>query len=289
MNPQQLVSFETGANKIFLFDEVYTFAAAREQAEKKKLAAFGMLARVNMFNRPKEETVLLAREERRLEPFWHVAATRSVDYTCQVTYPVPVHNPHAQSLFVDGKAYDVTRQGDKARIDLQVLEGCHRKIRYESLLDGLRRDIKPAVLQRYIDKRKYAEFESLDRPEIVKPLLPLAAAIQTAGAKLNGEAVNAFEIASDQVKFEKTHLYLRPVYAFEFVWSTADKRGVIEVDGLTGEVVEDGQWFKDKLERLMTRDTLFDIGADMAGSFVPGGSVAVKVIEKLTAPVKRIE
>ncbi len=47
--------------------------------------------------------------------------------------------------------------------------------------------------------------------------------------------------------------------------------------------------YKDKLERLMTRDTLFDIGADMAGSFVPGGSVAVKVIEKLTAPVKRIE
>ena len=265
MTPQQTATFDAGANKIFVFDEVYPFRAAQEQAERKKLGAFGMLVKWNPLHRPKEETVLLARQELRLEPFWHLEALRSVDYTCQVTYPLPVHNPHAQSLQIESQSYEVARHGDKPRIDLAVKENCHRKIRFATHVDGLKREIKPTVFQGYINRYKFTEAETVDRPEVVKPLLPLAAAIQTANARLNGEAINAFEIQSDAVVFEKMHLYLRPVFAFEFVWSSADKRGVIEVDGLTGEVIENGQWFKDKLGQLITRDAMFDIGAEFAG------------------------
>ncbi|HOI67894.1 MAG TPA: hypothetical protein PLD03_14985, partial [Thiomonas arsenitoxydans] len=81
---------------------------------------------------------------------------------------------------------------------------------------------------------------------------------------------------------ERLHLYWRPVFAFEFIWSTADKRGVIEVNGLTGEVSENGQWFKDKLSKVMTREMLLDAGCELAGAVVPGGGIAVKIIGKLT-------
>ena len=55
------------------------------------------MARYNPLKRPKDDTVLLVHNELRYEPFWHITAQRLLDYSCQVTYtvpvPVPVHNP----------------------------------------------------------------------------------------------------------------------------------------------------------------------------------------------------
>ena len=282
MDHQQIVSQTSDASKIFIFDEVYPLRAAQEQAEKKKLSAFGMMAKFNPLNRPKEDTVLLSRQELRLEPFWHVVAKRAVDYSCQLTYQVPVHNPYAQSLQLDDKVFEVSRQKDKARIEFVAIEHCHRKIQFDRLMDGMQREIKPTAFELYISKYKYSEVDQIDRPELLKPLVSMAAAKQIATASLNSEAVNAYEIVGDNIEFERTYLYVRPVFAFEFRWTSADKVGVIEVDGLTGEVVENGRWFKDKVDRILTRDMLVDIGADVAGTFVPGGSVAVKLFAKMT-------
>ena len=282
MDQQEIVSQAANASKLFIFDEVYPFRAAQEQAEKKKLSAFGLFAKFNPLNRPKDDTVQLTRQESRLEPFWHIVAKRSVDYTCQLTYQVPVHNPHAQSLQIEGHVMEVARQKDKARIEFIALERCHRKIQFDRLVDAMQRDIKPAVLEYYINKYKYTEFEQVDRPEVLKPLLSMAGAKQMASASLTGEAVNAFEIQADEIEFERTFMYLRPVFAFEFKWASADKVGVIEVDGLTGEVIENGHWFKDKVNKIITRDSLFDLGAEVAGSLIPGGGAAIKLIARIT-------
>jgi hypothetical protein len=276
------IEIAQGAYRVFVFDEVYPLRAAQEQAEKKKLGAFGMLARLNPLNRPREETVMLAKEVLRYEPFWHVVAQRAVDYACELVYPVAVHNPYAKAITILEQDYEVTRQGEKARIDLHVQEKCHRKLDFESHVDGLSRDIKPSMLDAYIRKYKFQEVDAVDKPEALTPLVPLAAVAQMAQAKLTGEAMNAHAIFSERLAFEKLHLYFRPVFAFEFVWSSADRRGVIEVDGLTGETVENGQWFKDRLDRVMTREMLFELGAEVAGGVVPGGGLAVKAIAKMT-------
>ena len=279
-----MTSTAVNASKIFVFDEVYPFRAAQEQAEKKKLSAFGMFAKFNPLNRPKDDTVQMSRQELRLEPFWHIVAKRSVDYTCQLTYQVPVHNQYAQALHIEDKVFEVARQKDKARIEFVALEHCHRKIEFNRLIDGMQRDIKSSVLDTYISKYKYTEVEELDRPEVLKPLLSLAGAKQVASANLTGEAINAFEIQTDSIEFERSYMYLRPVFAFEFKWTSADKVGVIEVDGLTGEVIENGHWFKDKVNKIITRETLLDLGAEVAGSLIPGGGVAVKLIGKMSEP-----
>ena len=285
MTHQLTVSHTDSTNKIFVFDEVYPFRAAQEQAEKKKLNAFGMLAKLNPLNRPKENTVQLVRQELRLEPFWHVKATRSVDYTCQLTYQVPVHNLDTQTLHIEGSVFDVARQKDKARIEFVARETCHRKLGFDRLMDGMQRDsVKADALGAFINKYKYTEVDVLERPEVLKPKLALVGAIQVASAALTGEAINAFEVQADQIEFERTYMYLRPVFAFEFKWSSADKVGVIEVDGLTGEVIENGSWFKDKIKEIITRETLLELGGEVASSFVPGGGVAVKIIGKITAP-----
>lgn len=283
MDQQALEINAPSASKIFMFDEVYPFRAAQEQAEKKKMNAFGLFAKFNPLNRPREETVQLTRQELRLEPFWHIVAKRSVDYTCQLTYQVPVHNPYAQSLAIEGKVFEVARQKDKARIEFVAVEYCHRKIHFDRLIDGMQREIKPAVLESYINKYKFAEVEQVQRPdEVLRPLISMVAARQMAHSSLTAEAVNAYEIQADHTEFERTHMYLRPVYAFEFKWGSADKVGVIEVDGLTGEVIENGRWFKDKINQILTRDMLLGLGAEVAGGLIPGGGTAVRLIGKMT-------
>jgi hypothetical protein len=207
MDQQQMVSHSASASKIFIFDEVYPLRAAQEQAEKKKLNAFGMMAKFNPINRPKDDTVQLSRQELRLEPFWHVVAKRSVDYTCQLTYQVPVHNPYAQSLQLDDQNFEVARQKDKARIEFIAVEHCHRNIPFDHLLDGMQREIKRAVFESYINKYKYTEAEQVDRPELLKPLVSMASAKQIAMASLNSEAVNASDIQLDSIEFERTYMY----------------------------------------------------------------------------------
>ena len=237
-----------------------------------------MLAKLNPINRPKDETVKLSRQELRYEPFWHISALRAIDYTCQLIYQVPVHNLYAQSLKIQELSFDVTRQREKARVEFTVTEKCHRKIPFSAYIDGLKREIKSDTLEGYIRKYKYTETDQLELPDLVKPILTLAGAAQIAIAQVSREAINATDISVDQIDFDKAHLYIRPVYAFEFRWSSTDKIGVIEVDGLTGEVIENGKWFIEKIGQRFTRDRLLDLGAEAINLAVPGGGLVLKAV-----------
>jgi hypothetical protein len=88
--------------------------------------------------------------------------------------------------------------------------------------------------------------------------------------------VQADSITEESMTFEQIDLYFRPWWAFEFHWKVKDKRGVVELDAVTGEL-RNSQALMAKLSRTVTRDSLFDIGADTVGLLVPGGSIAVKV------------
>lgn len=279
---QNEVRIDPSAARILLFEEVYPARAAQEQAEKSKLNAFGALARLNPLNRPKPETVLLSKWELRYEPFWHVQARREVDFTRNATYLLPVTQPHARTLRIAGQEHPVAApKGGKPHVELAVCEGCQRRIDATVHQDGMKREIRPAVLQRYIDKYRATGLERFEREGALEPLLSSPAAIQIALSRLASEAIDATQIQQDVVTVEALHLYYRPVFAFEYAWNPAGKMGVVEVDGLTGEVVESGQWFRDKLGGMMTRDLLVDIGADVASMAIPGGSIAVKVINRL--------
>jgi len=83
---------------------------------------------------------------------------------------------------------------------------------------------------------------------------------------------------------EKSYLYYRPLFAFESAWTPEDTMDMIKVDGLTGEVVENGQRFKDKVGAIATEDMLLETGAKIAGALVPSDSLAVKVIEAIASP-----
>jgi hypothetical protein len=88
--------------------------------------------------------------------------------------------------------------------------------------------------------------------------------------------VHADKIHEETIALEVTDLYYRPVQAFEFTWQGKDKTGVIEIDTVTGQV-RTGRPLIGQFKGIISRDLLFDIGADTVSMFVPGGGIAVKL------------
>ncbi len=271
---------DSSVYRILYFEEVYPVRAAEEQAEKSKLAAFGTLARLNPLNRPRPETVKLSKWELRYEPFWHLVAQRQVDYLHEAVYALPITNPHARRVEIAGTAFEIIPSNGKPRVDVQLHEYCHRKIDAVVHQDGLKRGLKPAKLQGYIDRFKAVERIQLDMAGTIAPQLPFTAAVQLVMAKLAAEPIDAHAIQQDCTEFTTAHLYFRPVFAFEYSWN--NKLGVIEIDGLSGEVIENGEWFRDKVEIMMSREMLFELGAEVASAVVPGSGYAVKLLNKVT-------
>jgi len=275
------VNPDSSVYRILYFEEVYPSRAAEEQAEKSKLAAFGTLARLNPLNRPKADTVRLSKWELRYEPFWHLVARREIDYLHEAVYPLQITNPYARKVEITGTVFEILpNSGSKPRIDVQLQESCHRKIDAVIHQDGLKRGIKPAKLQSYIERYKAVERDQLNVEGTLPPQLSFNAAVQIVKAKLAAEPIDAHSIQGDAIEFSTAHLYFRPVFAFEYGWN--NKLGVIEIDGLTGEVIENGEWFREKVDIMMSREMMFELGAEVASAVIPGSGYAVKLLNKVT-------
>lgn len=88
--------------------------------------------------------------------------------------------------------------------------------------------------------------------------------------------LQADSVSEERIVLDHADLYYRPVRAYEFHWVSRDRRGVVEIDAITGQV-NIGKSLVAGLSKMLTRDALFDVGADTAGMLIPGGSIAVKV------------
>jgi hypothetical protein len=72
-------------------------------------------------------------------------------------------------------------------------------------------------------------------------------------------------------------LYFRPVYAFEYIWDTKGKTAVAEFDGLTGDMTTGGVTLRQQVEKVITRDLIFDVGMQTVNLLIPGSGIAVRV------------
>ena len=280
------------AKKVYIFEPVYDISAATEQANKKKLDAFGMMAKFNILNKPKDEAVHAARSELRYEPFWFIDSNRKVDYKLLLERKLDVDDEYATSILIDGKNYEIFEDSKKSFVSndkrystLNVQYNCNREIKYKTYIDGLGRNIKSENYEKLFKNSnyKFKEVEDLTNIDnIINPTFSFSSAIEEMKNSLLREKIISHEILTDDAIVDKIYLYFRPVYAFEFIWSNENKVGIIEIDGLNGEISEKGVWLKDRVSKVMTRDMFFDIGGEIANGMVPGGGVVVKMIDRMT-------
>ena len=280
------------AKKVYIFEPVYDISAATEQANKKKLDAFGMMAKFNILNKPKDEAVHAARSELRYEPFWFIDSNRKVDYKLLLERKLEVDYEYANSILIDGKTYEIFEDSKKSFVSndkrystLNVQYNCNREIKYKTYIDGLGRNIKSENYEKLFKNSnyKFKEVEDLTNIDnIINPTFSFSSAIEEMKNSLLREKIISHEILTDDAIVDKIYLYFRPVYAFEFIWSNENKVGIIEIDGLNGEISEKGVWLKDRVSKVMTRDMFFDIGGEIANGMVPGSGVVVKMIDRMT-------
>ena len=280
------------AKKVYIFEPVYDISAATEQANKKKLDAFGMMAKFNILNKPKDEAVHAARSELRYEPFWFIDSNRIVDYKLLLERKLEVDDEYANSILIDDKTYEIFEDSKKSFVSnekrystLNVQYNCNREIKYKTYIDGLGRNIKSENYEKLFKNSnyKFKEVEDLTNIDnIINPTFSFSSAIEEMKNSLLREKIISHEILTDDAIVDKIYLYFRPVYAFEFIWSNENKVGIIEIDGLNGEISEKGVWLKDRVSKVMTRDMFFDIGGEIANGMVPGSGVVVKMIDRMT-------
>ncbi|MGN6313131.1 MAG: hypothetical protein ACTHMO_05140 [Rhodanobacteraceae bacterium] len=262
--------------KICVFDDVYNDVSARAQAEHEKAGAFGMLARMKLWDRPKDADITLASTEKRYEPFWLAKAARRTVYKRKATYKLRIENPHATSVELLGQKLPLDARRE---LQLPALEDCERVSALSEYFDGLHRQTSEKTLADFAGNYSFREVSGSSEPNFIAPTVTAASVLQQVKARLSSP-VEADQIDSDELDLQALNLLYRPVYAFQFAWK--DKLGVIEIDGLSGRVNKEGSMLGNAVRKLGSRDALFDLGADFAGMVLPGGTIMVKLIDKLS-------
>ena len=248
-------------------------------AEERKTGALGT-GLGGLLSRPKAEDVKLGTVQRRVEPFWHISATAHYVYDRTRTYTVPASATDVRSVTLLGSDFGVAGggKGQPATFGLEVLEHCTEDFREEVWVDGAAGSpVAGAAALMAGPHHDVPDPAALaaDDTMVVPPEQRASAIVRQLLAKLL-RPLQADVVFEERLAVEHLELVYRPIVAFEFVLPAKDRRGVVEVDALTG-AVSTATSLKLQIGRRVSRDALFDIGADTVGLLVPGGSIAVKL------------
>jgi hypothetical protein len=270
------VEIQLGDERLFQLTERLSGDEIQQRAMDKRASAFGG-GIGSLLSRPKAEEVTYVSRQRRLLPFWHVAASSHYVYERTRDYTVPAASPEVTAVTVHGQRHEMDqRLGNQPAFLLPLLEHCQSDFRSESFIDGLTGSPVadgPALITG--PKSEIGDVQTLEADEtIVLPPEQRASFVVRKTLADVMKPVQADRILEETIALQTADLYYQPLWAFEFAWR--DKSGVIEVDSITGET-RSGKGMLTNVKGMLNRDVLFDIGADTVGLFVPGGSIAVKL------------
>ena len=263
--------------KIFVLEETLSADEIRQKAMDRRSSAF-VSGLGSLLSRPKPDDIVLLATQRRLEPFWHVACRARFVYDRSRDYSVPASSAEVKAVTVNGTTYDVSDAARPRAFSFSTVEHCKEETFVEEYTDGVSgaRVVDGSTVAGR-SKREVSELAGLeaDQTIVVPPEQRAAYVVREALAKLM-RPVQADSVEEESFTLEHTDLYYRPIRAFEFHWKPKDKRGIVEIDCVTGETRQ-GKSLMTEFSKMVTRDSLFDIGADTISMLVPGGGIAVKV------------
>lgn len=262
---------------IFVLDDRLTPDDIRQRAMDRRTGAFGG-GLGSLLQRPKADDIELVNSQRQLEPFWHVGGRALYLYDRVRDYTVPASGTEVHEISVHGEIHPVKAAAGRSVFVLPTTEHCRDEFREEIYVDGVSgtpvtdaTTILGGPRQEVTDLGKAAENNTI----VVPPTQHASSLVRQLLASML-KPVQADTIIEESITLDHIDLYYRPWWAFEFHWQPKDKRGVVEIDAVTGQMRQ-GQALMAKVQRVVNRDVLFDIGADTVGLLVPGGSIAVKV------------
>lgn len=259
----------------------FSVDVARDRVEQKKLnLVAGTLG--SLFSRAKPEELQLATVENRVEPFWLLEASSRTLYDRARTYTVPASGAEVKSVTVVGQDFPTVPQPKSGyAFTLTGIEHCLQELQSRQTFDGITGNKVDLLKYASAAKTEIADINTF-APEgvlVVPPQVKANAVVRQVTAEVVQPVQNVQTIHEERVDIQTIDLNFRPIYAFEYEWTTKNKKVVIEFDPLTGEMHTGGKRWSDQIKGLLTRDLLFDVTADAFGTIIPGGSIAVKLVK----------
>lgn len=278
MQPVELTLAE---ERLFVLAPRLSRDEAQDRAlEKRASAVVGGLG--GLLQRPKPEDVVLVGSQRRVEPFWHVAGRARYEYHRQRNYSVTAGGPEVKAVNVHGTDHSVEPPGAKSPVgsfSLPLREHCVEELHRESFIDGRTgqpvADGAAVITGPRTELSDPAELASHDTV-VVPPEQRASYVVRTLIQELT-LAIQADNMIEESILLEAADLFYRPVWAFEFAWHGRDKRGVIEVDAITGTFRQTNALLPQIKSLAGNKEAWFDIGIDTVELFVPGANIALKV------------
>ncbi len=265
-----MVDFTVLEKNIYAVEDLVGDEGIKSVADSEKTKSFGLVS--NLFMRPKKEDITVNYIEKRYEPFWHIVCSTHVEYDREKEYLVEVGDDVVE-VTLAGKKYDARKN-----LMLDAMEHCIKDLRKEEFIDAVTGERVNNQSYLWLEKKKIAQTEELLVGDtIVVPAKVKASSITRNLLRDMMKPVKAHDILREEVKVETLNLYFRPVYAVEYLWAAKNKTAVIEVDGATKKTRPGGKTIKQKMREIFNEDDLFDVGAEVANTLIPGGGIALKI------------
>ena len=271
------MDIELAPQRIFALKDQLSAEEVRVKAMDRRATAISS-GIGGLLQRPKADDITLLASQRRVEPFWHVAGRARYVYERTREYTVPPSSPEVRAVEFAGTTYDIGDGKGGRGFKLEVREHCREDIVDELFVDALTGQTSAdggSIRGGPSDEVDAPASLATDGTIVLAPEHRASFVVrQLLGRML--KPVQADVVLEEVLTLEASDLYYRPIWAFEFHWAPKDKSGVLEIDALTGQVRQAAS-LTSHMTRLISRDALFDIGADTIGLLVPGGGLAVKV------------
>jgi hypothetical protein len=263
--------------RVLVLADHFDMAAAEERAAKKRLDAFGTMARMaGLLGKAKDEAIELVYKERRLQPFWSLSCTAVCIYE-RTRQHVLRMAPEVQRASIAGQTFEASAQ----QLALPLLETCRAEVRRTAVFDALTGQAasdlpgQARTAAQTIDPARLAAIS--DGTVVVPPRAKAEVVIRTLLADL-GAKIEADRLVEETCAFDAIDLCYRPVYAFRF--RRQGKEAVVEVDGCTGEVRLGGATFEAYLGKVLEPKFLLEVSAETLNLFLPGATLVKVLVAK---------
>ena len=274
------VEIQLAKERLYRLEDRLTADDAEQRAQERRVQAFGG-GLGSLLQRPKVDDITLVARQHRLEPLWHVAARATYEYERRREYTVPGSAPEVTAVTIEGTRYELDQAAGSLRaFRMSTLEHCRDEFRHEVFTDGLTGASVAdgaSVVSGPRDEISDPQTMAVDGTIVVPPEQRASYVVRKALGEVM-KPVQADRILEESIALETTDLVYRPIWAFEFLWQGRDRRGVIEIDAVTGQM-RPGKAMLGQIKGMLNRDVLFDVGADTLGLIIPGGSIAVRLAQ----------
>ena len=203
-----------------------------------------------MISKPKDEDHELVYRERRLQPFWRLAAHNDHVYERRRDYRLKV-GAEVQSVQVYGETVAAVNR----EAALMLTESCREEARREWFFDGITKTAQPQLKGHLAHELTQASAEDLNAHvkggTVVAPPHAKSSSLTRDVLAQVMPKIEAHRIISEKISIEAIDLYYRPVYAFRYRWQ--GKEAVVEFDAVTGEARTKGATFESYVGKISIR------------------------------------